>query len=64
MGDLQSEEGRDLLLELQVPALSSPCSDQVMTATLTYFNVVTSTLDTVTSVLTLERTGEGRLVLF
>ena len=59
MGDLQSEEGRDVLLEIQAPAVSTPCSEPVVTATLSYFNVITSSLDKVSAVLTLERTGDN-----
>ena len=58
MGDLQSEEGRDILLEIQTPALTSACSDSVVTATLNYFNVITSSLESASSVLVLERTGK------
>lgn len=57
MGDLQSEEQRDVLLEVQLPVLPAPTTDLVVTATLTYFNVITSSLDTVTAQLNLERTG-------
>ena len=57
MGDLQSEEQRDVLLELQLPVVPAPTIDTVATATLTYFNVITSSMDTVSAQLKLERTG-------
>ena len=57
MGDLQSEEQRDVLLEMQLPVLPAPTADMVVTATLTYFNVITSSVDTVSAQLKLERTG-------
>ena len=61
MGDLQSEEGRDVLLEIQTPIVPSSCSDAIVTASLGYFNVITSSLDNVSAVLTLERTGKQEL---
>ena len=42
MGDLQSEEERDIVLELKLPAMASPQQDTVLKATLSYFNVITS----------------------
>lgn len=58
MGDLQSEEERDIVLELKLPALSSPSQDTVLKSTLSYFNVINSELDTVQSELILSRGGE------
>ena len=57
MGDLQSEEQRDILIELLLPALPNPTSDQVIGSQLVYFNVITSALDTVDCPLVLKRTG-------
>ena len=57
MGDLQSEEQRDVLLEMKLPVLPAPTTDVVVTATLSYFNVITSFVDTVSAQLKLERTG-------
>ena len=57
MGDLQSEEQRDILMELQLPALSSAKADKVISCQLVYFNVITSALDTVDGPLILKRTG-------
>lgn len=59
MGDLQSEEERDIVLELKLPAVSSPQQDTVLRTTLSYFNVITSELDTVQSELILSRGGEN-----
>ena len=58
MGDIQSEEERDIVLELKLPALPSPQPDTVLVVTLSYFNVITSALDTLTHELTISRTGE------
>ena len=57
MGDLQSEEERDVVLELKLPALSSPQQDLVLKASLSYFDVITSTLNTVNFDLTVDRKG-------
>ena len=61
MGDLQSEEERDIVMELTLPALSSPQQDLVIKASLSYFNVITSALDTVTFDFTIDRKGECTL---
>ena len=61
MGDLQSEEQRDIIVELFLPALPGPTSDKVISSQLVYFNVITSALDTVECPLILERTGLFRL---
>ena len=57
MGDLQSEEQRDIVVEMLLPALPSPATDNVISCRLTYFNVITSALDNVEGPLNLERTG-------
>ena len=57
MGDIHSEEKRDVVLELKLPALSSPQQDLVLKAALSYFNVITYTLETVTSHLIIDRKG-------
>ena len=61
MGDLQSEEERDIVLELKLPAMTSPQQDTVLKATLSYFNVITSEFDTVQSELKLQRGGKLEL---
>ena len=58
MGDLQSEEERDIVLELKLPALASPAQDTVLKTTLSYFNVINSELDTIQSDLVLSRGGK------
>ena len=58
MGDLQSEEERDIVLELKLPAMASPQQDMVLKATLSYFNVITSEFDTVQSELSVQRGGK------
>lgn len=59
MGDLQSEEERDIVLELVLPALSAANeSDPTLKSELSYFNVITSALDTVGHQLDVNRSGE------
>jgi hypothetical protein len=60
MGDLQSEEERDILLECQLPKLSEPASDLVVKAQMVYFNVISSSMDTVNSNWTVERNSGPR----
>lgn len=63
MGDLQSEEERDIVLELKLPSVPSPLQDTVLRTTLSYFNVITSEFDTVQSELILSRGGENIILL-
>ena len=58
MGDLQSEEERDVLLELKLPAVPSPISQEALKGQLKYFNVVTSNLDTVEFSMIFERNSK------
>ena len=59
MGDLQSEEERDIVLELTLPALPGAIEgDPVVKAQLSYFNVITSQMDTVECQLAIDRTGQ------
>ena len=47
IGDLQSEESRDIVLELSLAEVSEPYNETqqpVLNATVDYFNVVTNTL--------------------
>ncbi|XP_064400224.1 uncharacterized protein LOC135346514 [Halichondria panicea] len=55
MGDLQSEEERDIVMELKLPTMPNPQQDLVIKASLSYFNVITSALDTVTFDLNIDR---------
>ena len=61
MGDIQSEEGRDIVLELELPALASESvsAEEVVIATaeLSYFNIITSQLDVVKCELKTSHTG-------
>ena len=58
MGDLQSEEERDIVLELMLPVLPGPVEkDLVMKVELSYFNIITSQLETVECQLTVNHTG-------
>lgn len=58
LGDIQSEEERDIVLQLLLPGLEAPVEEPVVKVTLSYFNVVTSTLDTVECEIVASRTGE------
>ena len=62
LGDIQSEEERDIVLELKLPVLPSPQPDTALVTTLSYFNVITSALDTLTTELTVNRTGTCMLM--
>ena len=60
MGDLQSEESRDIVLELNLPCLPSRgASEQVVLARteVSYFSVINSQFETVEHQLTTNRTG-------
>ena len=61
MGDLQSEEKRDVVLELTIDALPMPHNDtktKLLSARIDYFNVATSSLATGTGELGVFRPGE------
>lgn len=58
LGDIQSEEERDIVLELSLPAVDGPQEVSAMKASLSYFNVVSSTLDTVDAELVVRRSGK------
>ncbi len=60
MGDLQSEEERDIVLEVDMPALSDVNENfPVIRVQLSYFNVITSLMDTVECQLTINRALSG-----
>ena len=58
MCDLQSEEERDILLELKLPVLSASTSDVIIAGQVFYFNVISSTMDDIGSNLTIERNSQ------
>ena len=59
MGDLQSEEERDILLEMKLPAVAADTSAVViLQAKLVYFNVITSNMTSVDCNLSIERNSE------
>ena len=61
MGDLQSEEERDIVLEVEMPAL--PAANErypVVKVELSYFNIITSLMDTVECQLTVNRSLSGK----
>lgn len=58
MGDLQSEEERDVVLELRLLTVPDPVErDPVVQAQLSYFNVITSQMEMVDCQLLVSRTG-------
>ena len=64
LGDLQSEEQRDVLMEIQLPVCSElGAAGGVLnyaSITLSYFNVITAVMEKVTSYLMVERTNTGK----
>ncbi|KAI6649334.1 hypothetical protein LOD99_11700 [Oopsacas minuta] len=64
LGDLQSEEQRDVLMELQLPVCSDLGADggilNYASITLSYFNVMSSVMETVKSDLPVPRTNTGK----
>ena len=57
IGDLQSEEERDILVEIEVPKVSNTCSMSVVSCRLSYFNVVTQSDDSAVCDLMIERSN-------
>ena len=67
MGDIQSEESRDIVVELELPSMPSDIAlEQVplVKAELTYFNVITSQLDNTQCLLTTNRIGMTLIKLY
>lgn len=67
MGDIQSEENRDIVLELELPPVaSSDASEDVplVKAELTYFNVATSQIDTMQCLVTTCRKGIMKMIQY
>ena len=58
MGDLQSEEERDILLELKLSAVPADISQQGIIGKLSYFNVINSKPDEVSFTMTFERNSK------
>ena len=59
LGDLQSEEQRDVLMEIQLPICTSG-SLCYASVTLSYFNVITTGMETIITELLVERTNTGK----
>ena len=60
LGDLQSEEERDVVMELTLPASGEPVKDcKVVLAKLNYFNVITSMMEEATAELLVHREQAG-----
>ena len=64
LGDLQSEEQRDVLMEIQLPACPDLGTDggilNYASVTLSYFNVITAVMETATADLPVSRTDTGK----
>lgn len=60
MGDLQSEEERDILIEITLPKIGADTSEEVVKGQLSYFNVISSNLDNVDFNLVLHRNSGPR----
>ena len=64
LGDLQSEEQRDVLMEIQLPVCPDLGTDggilNYASVTLSYFNVITAVMETVTADLPVSRTDTGK----
>ena len=58
LGDIQSEEGRDIVLRLSLPPVDSVQKQIVMKVSISYFNVISSVLDTAEAELVADRSGE------
>ena len=58
LGDIQSEEERDIVLELLLPSLEAPHEGPVLKVSLSYFNVVTSALENAECEMVANRSGE------
>lgn len=61
LGDLQSEEERDVLLEMSLPAMGEEAKDwAVVYPKLTYFNVISSMMEEVAVDMKVQRCQEGK----
>ena len=61
LGDLQSEEERDVLLEISLPTTGEEAKDwTVVCPKLTYFNVISSMMEEVVADLKVQRCQEGK----
>lgn len=59
LGDIQSEEGRDIVLRLSLPPVDAVQQHAVLKVSVSYFNVISSVLDTVeTELLASRNDGE------
>eukprot|EP00731_Ephydatia_muelleri_P001023 Em0001g1023a len=56
LGDIQSEEGRDIVMSLILPALAASTTESVLKATISYFNVISSSMQTISCDLVVSRT--------
>eukprot|EP00731_Ephydatia_muelleri_P000926 Em0001g926a len=56
LGDIQYEERRDIVMNLILPALGASRTECVLKATLSYFNVISSSMQTISCDLVVNRT--------
>lgn len=61
MGDLQSEEERDILLEVKLPAVPADTSQAGIVGKLSYFNVINSKPDDVNFAMAFERNSKSNI---
>ena len=60
LGDLQSEEERDIIIPINLEALEAECVGQpLIKVTLSYFNVITTLMQTTTVDLAVDRKSAG-----
>eukprot|EP00118_Oscarella_pearsei_P016618 m.160650 g.160650 ORF g.160650 m.160650 type:complete len:497 (+) comp38777_c0_seq7:74-1564(+) len=60
LGDIQSEEGKDIVIQLTLPQLTEPRDEAavVATAELSYFNAITNEMETASTDIRVRRPGE------
>jgi hypothetical protein len=64
LGDIQSEEQRDIVIQVKLPQLKSPQPDPevILEAELSYFNAITSMMEKDVTVVRVNRIGEETVV--
>lgn len=63
LGDLQSEEERDIIIPINLEAIEAECSAQpLIKVTLSYFNVITALMQTAVVDLAVDRKSAGTLI--
>lgn len=63
LGDLQSEEERDIIIPINLEAMEMECVAQpLIKVTLSYFNVITTLMQTSVADLAVDRKSGGTLI--